>query len=173
MHWSKYSVSAIAESLVSDHQVDFEYAISAAYWWKFRTFVKSLSRFRSARSRVANKPVIPEPDAATILRTWREYTRSNIAPDGDRVKHPQPTRPGYYWAIWTVAEDGTFEGDEQTPAACWCIVEVNHNSGDWVDPCEAEIEDGEIFSVAVPGVRETQWLDNFIWGEFVADLRSN
>jgi hypothetical protein len=60
-----------------------------------------------------------------------------------------PTKPGYYWARWTVAAEGTHEGDELTPAPAWGIVEVWNNS---VDPYP---EDDEAFGVSVPGVRET------------------
>lgn len=58
-----------------------------------------------------------------------------------------PTKPGYYWALWTVAQSGTFEGDEQTPSRTWEIVQVNVNQVDWdYDPQEEET-----LSVSIPG----------------------
>lgn len=57
----------------------------------------------------------------------------------------------------------THEGNELTPAHNWEIVQVNDNNVD--DP-----NDDEYLSVSVAGVRETQWRDCFVWGEFVAPL---
>jgi hypothetical protein len=77
-----------------------------------------------------------------------------------------PMKPGYYWARWTVAATGTHEGDQLTPASEAEIVQVNANHAHWADnPAE-----DEALSVSVPGVRETQWRDGFVWGEFVSDL---
>jgi hypothetical protein len=73
-----------------------------------------------------------------------------------------PTKPGYYWAKWLIAADGTHEADELTPSDTWEIVQVNENSD---DPADAEY-----LSVSVPGVRETQWPDCFVWGQYVAPL---
>lgn len=83
---------------------------------------------------------------------------SNPATTGAR-----PTRPGFYWAQWTDAAPGTYEGKDLTPSEKWEVVEVWENFVG--DPCEAD--ECEKFGVFVPGVRETQWLDNFIWGERV------
>ena len=79
-----------------------------------------------------------------------------------------PLKPGYYWAKWRIAADDTHEGDELTPSNTWEIVEVNANEMCWDD----HPEQMEALSVAVPGVRETQWRDCFIWGQFVAPLNS-
>lgn len=79
------------------------------------------------------------------------------------AKHPTPTRTGYYWAKWRIASDGTTDGDDITPSDTWEIVQVNDNNG--------EPGSNEEFSVAVPGVEQTQWLDQFVWGPHVADLR--
>src|SRR5690348_7038201 len=73
----------------------------------------------------------------------------------------RPTRPGFYWARWLTPAEGTHEGEELTPAQEWEIVQVEENFIG--EPCEADR--CEKFLVAVPGVRETQWLDNFEWGE--------
>lgn len=71
----------------------------------------------------------------------------------------QPTKPGFYWARWMTAAPGTHEGEELVPAQDWEVVEVWENYIS--DPCEADRV--EKFGVAVTGVRETQWLHNFIW----------
>lgn len=85
---------------------------------------------------------------------------------------PLPDKPGYYWAKWKIAADGTHEGDDLTPAREFEIVQVNANMAGWesVEPHQADYD--ERLSVSVPGVRETQWLDCFVWGERVSDLRS-
>lgn len=74
-----------------------------------------------------------------------------------------PMKPGYYWAKWRIAADGTREGDELTPSDTWEIVQVNMNDDD-------RPESGEYLSVSVPGVEKTQWRDCFVWGHFVATL---
>lgn len=77
-----------------------------------------------------------------------------------------PIKPGYYWAQWRIPADGTFEGEEICPSSIWEIVQVNSNHVDWEnDPLE-----DEALSVLVTGVRETQWRDCFVWGDFVAAL---
>jgi hypothetical protein len=86
---------------------------------------------------------------------------------GDELSHlirekKAPTKPGFYWALWLTAAPGTHEGSELTPARKWEVVEVweNHIGTE----CEADKDHGiEKFGVAVPGVRETQWLENFKW----------
>lgn len=70
----------------------------------------------------------------------------------------RPTKAGYYWALWTVAEEGTFEGNELAPALHYEIVEVWQN------------DDENGLRVSIPGVRESQTLDCFFWGEFVCPL---
>lgn len=82
---------------------------------------------------------------------------------------PCPTKPGYYWALWITASPDTHEGSELTPSTNWEVVEVWENV---VDPCEADYEAGDVFGVSVPGVRETQWLENFQWGEGPIEARN-
>jgi len=48
-----------------------------------------------------------------------------------------------------------------TPANDWQVVEVWENF--LGQPCEADR--AEKFGVSVPGVRESQWLENFKWGD--------
>jgi hypothetical protein len=74
-----------------------------------------------------------------------------------------PMKTGYYWAQWRIPANGTYEGELMCPMTTWEIVQVNDNNG---DP-----SDDEGLSVSVPGVRETQWRDCFVWGEFVAPLK--
>ena len=79
-----------------------------------------------------------------------------------------PTKPGFYWAKWKIATPETHEGKELTPCNSWNVVEVWANTLDAAigrEPqCEADAEI-EPFGVSVPGVRETQWPDQFFWGE--------
>lgn len=79
-----------------------------------------------------------------------------------------PQKPGYYWAKWRIATDATHEGDDLTPSNTWEIVQVNAN----VHGCENEADYPERLSVSVPGVREVQWRDGFVWGDFVAPLEN-
>jgi len=72
----------------------------------------------------------------------------------------KPTKAGFYWALWLTAAPGTNEGSELTPSSDWEVVEVWENFPG--EPCEAD--QAEKFGVAVSGVREAQWLDNFLWG---------
>lgn len=76
-----------------------------------------------------------------------------------------PASPGFYWALWLTAAPGTHEGEELTPANDWEVVEVWANYSSAYEPCEAD--QSEQFGVSVPGVRESQWLENFKWGPLV------
>lgn len=78
-----------------------------------------------------------------------------------------PARPGYYWGKLRIPAEGTHEAELwNTSVADWEIVQVNENVVDWMDnPAE-----DEALSVSVPGIRETQWREGFIWGPFVAPL---
>ncbi len=78
-----------------------------------------------------------------------------------------PLKPGYYWAQWRIPSDKTPEGIYMCPCLDWEIVQVNINSVDWAsNPSE-----NEALSVSIHGVRETQWRDCFVWGDFVAELK--
>lgn len=73
------------------------------------------------------------------------------------MKHPTPTRPGWYWAKWRIAEDDTpKELAETLPHDAWTIVEVYANCIDEGDP--------EYLRVFVSGVAESQLVENFLWG---------
>ncbi len=67
-----------------------------------------------------------------------------------------PNKEGHYWAKWQIAADGTMDGDELTPAPDWEVVQINDNNGE-----PGTLEE---LSVSVPGVREVQWRDCFLWG---------
>lgn len=75
--------------------------------------------------------------------------------------HPTPTRPGFYWAKWKIADEGTRDGDELTPNDRWEPVEVAVNSGSPDDP--------DYLRVDVPGVERSQSLGNFFWGPELLD----
>jgi hypothetical protein len=75
-----------------------------------------------------------------------------------------PMKPGYYWAKWRIASDGTHEGFDLTPSDIWEVVQVNENNVD-------DRDNAEYLLVSVPGVRETQWRDGFVWGEFICALK--
>lgn len=72
------------------------------------------------------------------------------------TRHPTPTKPGFYWAKWRIADEGTKEGDEQTPSDRWEVMHVFENCLD--------VEDDEYLRVEVPGVERGQSLENFFWG---------
>lgn len=75
------------------------------------------------------------------------------------MKKNVPTKPGFYWALWTSAAEKTHEGKElKLPVHNndWGIVEVFQNH---IGP-----ENDESLAVFVGGVREAQWLENFTWG---------
>lgn len=74
----------------------------------------------------------------------------------DGTKIEWPNHEGHWWAKWRIATDETCEGDELTPSDKWEVVQVNDNNG--------AVGTLEEFSVSVPGVREVQWRDGFIWG---------
>lgn len=69
-----------------------------------------------------------------------------------------PTKPGFYWAKWRIPDDDTHEKDLiNFRVMDWEVVEVFEN-------CINET-DIEYLRVFVGGVRETQSLENFFWGE--------
>ena len=75
--------------------------------------------------------------------------------------YPTPTAPGFYWAKWKIASEGTRDGDQLTPNDRWEPVEVAVNSG--------SPEDQDRLRVDVPGVERSQSLSNFFWGPELID----
>lgn len=71
-------------------------------------------------------------------------------------KYPTPTAEGFYWAKWRIADEGTPEGEQQTPSDSWEVVDVYENSADEKSP--------EHLRVHVSGQPRSQSLGNFIWG---------
>jgi len=67
-----------------------------------------------------------------------------------------PSKPGWYWAKWKIADDGTRDGGELTPSDRWEVVEVVDNGGE--DPADK-------LRVSVSGVEKTQSVENFFWGD--------
>lgn len=78
-----------------------------------------------------------------------------------------PMKPGYYWAKWKIPAKGTHEASDLCPMDDWEIVQVNENE------LRADPKDYESLSVSVCGVRECQWRDCFVWGDFVSELRKS
>jgi ParB-like chromosome segregation protein Spo0J len=108
------------------------------------------------------EPRLAQP--ISVVKTGEPFER----PGPEDIEQPAastgiPMKPGYYWAKWIKACDGTHGGDDLTPATSWEIVQVNDNN-------LGNPSDDEFLSVSVPGVREAQWRDGFEWGAFVAPL---
>lgn len=78
--------------------------------------------------------------------------RRRLAEQGKNI----PRKEGFYWAQWRIADEGTPEGDEQTPSTTWEVVFVFENCSDTDDP--------EWLKVLVPGQSKSQSLENFFWG---------
>lgn len=62
-----------------------------------------------------------------------------------------PTKAGFYWAKWKIAEKGTYDEDEFEPESHWRVVEVYDARGTGI--------------VLVSGEEKTQSLENFYWGD--------
>lgn len=71
-------------------------------------------------------------------------------------QYATPTKEGFYWAKWKIADAGTREGDDLTPSDKWEVVEVWENCNDKSNP--------EYLRVSVCGVERGQSLENFVWG---------
>jgi len=74
-----------------------------------------------------------------------------------------PTIPGFYWAKWKIADEGTVEADELTPSDRWEPVEMIENC---TDPSS-----DEQFKVFVHGVAKVQSPENFFWGPRIPDFK--
>lgn len=71
-----------------------------------------------------------------------------------------PDSPGFYWAKWRIPEDGTEDEEHWVSVDKWEVVEVHDNFGNDEQPLLA----------SVPGVRQTQSLENFVWHKPVAPM---
>jgi hypothetical protein len=68
-----------------------------------------------------------------------------------------PKKPGFYWAKWRIADEDTHEANEwDMQVLGWEVVDVFENHTNTDHP--------EHLRVQVSGVRESQHLENFIWG---------
>jgi hypothetical protein len=76
-----------------------------------------------------------------------------------------PTKPGFYWAKWRIAAEGTEDNGEGCLGADsdWEVVDVFENSLD--------TSDDEYLLVHIPGVAKGQPIDNFYWGDNPQPLR--
>lgn len=74
------------------------------------------------------------------------------------MTYPTPTAPGFYWAKWRSAAEGTADHGEMCSGddAEWEVVEVWENS---LNPSDAEY-----LMVHVGGVERGQGLHRFEWG---------
>lgn len=66
--------------------------------------------------------------------------------------HPEPTSPGFYWA--KLVHPTRMPPTEDWASTGWEPVEVSINGG----------EGKEYLGVAVLGVSQTQWTEDFVWG---------
>lgn len=82
---------------------------------------------------------------------------------------PMPTQPGFYWAKWRMADEGT------DPVCLKC----GHKPSEWEDNIDLSVEDWapvevvvncldetnpEYLKVQVGGVAKWQSPENFVWG---------
>lgn len=80
----------------------------------------------------------------------------------NHLMRPNPSKEGWYWAKWLRPSPTTHEKEEMAFPLDWEIVEV------WMNHFRDDSH--EKFAVSVPGVRETQWPEDFEWGERIPDL---
>lgn len=98
-------------------------------------------------------------DWDTIYRNNGEYRRCTDAieeaRDTAKKSHSVPTEPGWYWAEWRIAEDGTFEreADDTTPQTWPEVVEVFDRGS---------LDEPEL-RAAVTQIAKAQGLDCFVW----------
>jgi len=68
-----------------------------------------------------------------------------------------PKEPGFHWAQWRIAEDGTDPDQaELLPSTEWTVVEVFMNTLDKNNP--------DHLMAWVVGVAKAQAIENFFWG---------
>lgn len=72
------------------------------------------------------------------------------------IKYPVPEDEGHYWAKLKLADN------PNDNSVVWEVVQVFDNcQRPW---CEADIETGEVMMASVPGVKDPQRIDAFVWG---------
>ncbi len=105
-------------------------------------------------------------DGGVVIGAWMEYANWRIhkrffkfTDYGLGGKIAQPSNPGFYWARWQQADQGdvmTAEYETFLPCEQWVVVEVIENDA---DPASMDH-----LRVLVPGVADSQSLENFVWG---------
>lgn len=73
-------------------------------------------------------------------------------------RFPTPTKPGYYWGKWKIADDGPKAAEYRTYLPCykWEPMDVFKN--------HSEPDEPDYLRVHIPGVEHSQSLENFFWG---------
>lgn len=71
------------------------------------------------------------------------------------MKYDTPTQPGFYWAKWKIADEGS---SAETTGESWEVVEVFGN-----DMLNKDLR------VFVGGEDKSQGIDNFFWGPSVGE----
>lgn len=71
------------------------------------------------------------------------------------MKWPTPTKPGFYWGKWRIADESEKSAEYETylPDDTWEVMDVFEND-----------VSGEDLRVQISGVEHSQSIENFIWG---------
>jgi hypothetical protein len=80
----------------------------------------------------------------------------DAACESPMTKHPTPEKPGFYWAQWRIADDGTQDNGDLPPPGTWEVVDVFENNDDVTDAAHLRVH--------VSGVSRGQSIENFFWG---------
>lgn len=86
------------------------------------------------------------------------------------MANPIPDRVGFWWGLWRIAEDDTYEHQpgvsaaerDRPPSMEWEVMHVVDNN-----------DDEHPLMVMVPGVAAWQPIENFVWGDFVGPERED
>lgn len=79
-----------------------------------------------------------------------------------------PTKIGFYWAKWRLADDGTFTGPGYTDADREGVMSKEFEPVRLVENC-VDHDNPEWLKVSVGGVEKSQSPENFIWGPRLDD----
>lgn len=77
------------------------------------------------------------------------------------IRYPEPDSEGHYWAK-LISPSNMPEGEDWA-STDWEVVQVNDNNG----------EGDEKWSVAVPGISQSQWLKDFAWGPKISPYKGS
>ena len=109
----------------------------------------------------AGTPIcVNRSDWDTVYVNHSEFRRCTDGLDRrDKPKlkmFPLPTQPGFFWAEWRIAEDGTWpEGQEHIMSMTPEVVHVVVNLEDSVE--------SDVLIALVPGIDKQQLIENFVW----------